>query len=63
MAITRHFKETIQARAQRDPEFRVGLLKESIENLLAGDTETGKIILRDYINATIGFETLGLRDE
>lgn len=59
MAITRHFKETIQARARRDPEFRAGLLKESVENMLAGDTETGKSILRDYINATIGFEKLG----
>ncbi|MDA0691496.1 MAG: transcriptional regulator [Nitrospinae bacterium] len=59
MAITRHFKETIQARALRDPEFRRGLLKESIETMLAGDIETGKIILRDYINSTIGFEKLG----
>ena len=59
MAITRNFKETIQARALRDPEFRAGLLKESIETMLAGDTETGKMILRDYINATIGFEKLG----
>ena len=59
MAITRNFKETIHARALRDPKFRTGLLKESIESMLAGDTETGKMILRDYINATIGFEKLG----
>lgn len=59
MAITRNFKETIQARALRDPKFRTGLLKESIESMLAGDTDTGKMILRDYINATIGFEKLG----
>ena len=59
MAITRNFKETIQARALKDSKFRTGLLKESIESMLAGDTETGKIILRDYINATIGFEKLG----
>ncbi|MBT5653961.1 MAG: transcriptional regulator [Alphaproteobacteria bacterium] len=59
MAITRNFKETIQARALKDSKFRTGLLKESIESMLAGDTETGKMILRDYINATIGFEKLG----
>ena len=59
MAITRSFKETIQARASRDPEFREGLLKESIECMLSGDIETGKALLRDYINATIGFEELG----
>lgn len=59
MAITRSFKETVQARALKDAKFRTGLLKESIESMLAGDTETGKMILRDYINATIGFEKLG----
>ena len=59
MAVTRHFKETIQARALKDSRFRAGLLKESIESMLGGDTETGKMLLRDYINATIGFEKLG----
>jgi len=58
MAITRNFKETIQARANRDMRFREGLLRESIECMLEGDLETGKSILRDYINATIGFEKL-----
>ena len=58
MAITRNFKETIQARALKDSKFRTGLLKESIESMLAGDMETGKTLLRDYINATIGFEKL-----
>lgn len=61
MVLTRDFKETVQARAQSDPEFRRALLQEGIECLLAGDMETGKIILRDYINATIGFEELGSR--
>ena len=59
MALTRDFKETVQARAQRDPAFREGLLKEGVECLLAGDVDAGKIVLRDYINATIGFEELG----
>ena len=59
MALTRDFKATVQARAQRDPAFREGLLKEGVECLLAGDVDTGKIVLRDYINATIGFEELG----
>ena len=58
MAVTRNFKDTIQARALRDPDFRYGLLKESIEHMLNGDTTTGKSLLRDYINATIGFEKL-----
>ena len=58
MALTRDFKETVQARALRDPAFREGLLKEGVDSLLAGDVDTGKILLRDYINATIGFEEL-----
>ena len=57
--VIRDFKETVQARALHDPAFREGLLRESIDNMLAGDTETGKALLRDYINATIGFEEQG----
>ena len=60
MPLTRDFKETVQARAARDPAFREELLKEGVECLLAGDIDAGKIVLRDYINATIGFEELGL---
>ena len=63
MALTRDFRETVQARAQRDPEFRRALLQEGIECLLGGDVDSGKIVLRDYINATIGFEALGSRTE
>jgi len=58
MALTREFKETVKARAARDPAFRKALLKEAIEQLLSGDIETGKAVLRDYINATVGFEKL-----
>ena len=58
MALTKDFKDTIQARAQRDPAFRKALLQEGAECLLAGDVDTGKAVLRDYINATIGFEEL-----
>jgi DNA-binding phage protein len=58
MALTKSFKETIKKRVQEDSEFRVCLLTEAIDCFLEGDTETGKTILRDYINATIGFEEL-----
>ncbi|MCY4583081.1 MAG: transcriptional regulator [Chloroflexi bacterium] len=59
MPLTRDFKEMVQARARRDPAFREGLLKEGIECLLSADIDTGKVLLRDYVNATIGFEELG----
>ena len=58
MALTKDFKDTIQARAQRDSVFRKALLQEGVECLLAGDIDTGKAVLRDYINAMIGFEEL-----
>jgi hypothetical protein len=58
MALTRDFRDTVMARARRDPEFREGLLTEAAECFLAGDIDTGKILLRDYINATIGFQEL-----
>jgi len=58
MALTRDFKETIQARARHDAAFRKQLLREGIESFLAGDVETGKTVLRDYINATVGFNEL-----
>ena len=58
MALTREFRETVKARAARDPAFREALLTEAAEQLLAGDLETGKAVLRDYINATVGFEKL-----
>jgi hypothetical protein len=59
MVLTRNFKETIQARIERDPAFREGLLKEGVDCLLSGDIETGKAVFPDYINATLGFEELG----
>ena len=61
MALTRSFVEAVKERAARDPEFRIGLLTEAAECLLNGDVATGKTLLRDYVNATIGFQELGKR--
>lgn len=58
MVLTRDFKETVKARATRDPGFREALLAEAAEQLLAGELDIGKAVLRDFINATIGFEQL-----
>ena len=58
MALTRDFRETVQARAKRDAAFRRGLLSEAIESLLSGEVTLGKELLRDYINATVGFPRL-----
>src|SRR6266571_396197 len=58
MALTRDFRETVQARVKWDPAFRKGLLSESIEGLLSGEVALGKELLRDYVNATVGFPEL-----
>jgi hypothetical protein len=59
MPLTRSFRETVQARARRDVEFRQALLGEAMQMLLDGDLEEGRSALRSCINATIGFEKLG----
>ena len=61
MPLTRDFRETVKARADRDPAFRAGLYQEAVQALLDGDFATAKILLRDVINATVGFARLGRR--
>lgn len=63
MPLTKDFKDTVKARMERSPKFRRAVLRQAIECLLAGDVETGKVMLRDYINGTIGFEELGDRTQ
>ncbi|MGB7984826.1 MAG: transcriptional regulator [Terracidiphilus sp.] len=58
MALTRDFRETVQARVRNDQEFRHGLLSDAIDSFLAGETPLGREILRDFINATLGFPQL-----
>jgi DNA-binding phage protein len=59
MVLTREFRETVKDRVNRDPAFREALLQEAVAALIAGDVDTGRALLRDYINATVGFEKLG----
>jgi DNA-binding phage protein len=58
MALTRDFRETVQADMKRDPAFRRGILSDALESLLSGEVALGKELLRDYINATVGFPKL-----
>src|SRR3954471_4739601 len=61
MPLTHDFKETIRARAQAEPKFRLALLREAIECIINGELPTGKAVLRDYVNATVGFQDLEKR--
>ena len=58
MALTRDFKETVAARVQSDPAFAQALLDEAITLFVNGEPESAKLILRDLVNATVGFEAL-----
>jgi DNA-binding phage protein len=58
MTLTRAFKETIMKRATRDKAYRRGLLSEAVNEILEGNINVGKALLRNYINATITFPTL-----
>lgn len=58
-ALTGSVRELIDGYIASDPAFREALIQEAIEAMLAGDVDTGKTILRDYIKATDGFEKLG----
>jgi DNA-binding phage protein len=58
MPLTRSFKKFIKSRIERDPKFRQALFQEAVQTLVAGDVGTAKSVLRDYINATVGFEAL-----
>ena len=58
MALTRDFKSTVVARVERDPAFAKAMLGEAATLFLSGEPETARLILRDLVNATIGFEGL-----
>ncbi len=59
MPLTRDFRETVKDRAERDASFRNGLLTEALEAVVRGELDVAKTLLRDYINATEGFESVG----
>ena len=61
MALTRAFRETVIKRAAGDSDYRRGLLAEAVNEILDGNLDAGKAMLRDYINATITFPELARR--
>ena len=60
MPLTREFKETVMLRAKQDPDFRKELIVEATNAFLEGDIETGKRLIRDYLNATEAFPSISV---
>ena len=58
MSLTKHFKNSVVNRAKADSAFREAMLIEAVNSLLEGEIDTAKLMLRDYINATISFTPL-----
>ncbi|SEH12873.1 DNA-binding prophage protein [Sphingopyxis sp. YR583] len=58
MALTRDFKETVKERAARDPAFGKAMLDEAASAFLNGEPQLARLILRDLVNASFGFEAL-----
>ena len=63
MALTRDFKQTMVGRAERDPAFAKALLDEAATLFLNGEPDTARLILRDLVNATVGFEALAQKTD
>ena len=58
MTLTRDFKQTVSERVERDPAFAKALLDEAATLFLDGEPDAARLILRDLVNATVGFEAL-----
>ena len=58
MALTRDSNQTVRERAKRDPAFATALLDEALTLFLNGEPDTARLILRDLVNVTVGFERL-----
>jgi len=43
---------------KRDPAFAKALLDEAVTLFLNGEPDTARLVLRDLVNATVGFERL-----
>jgi DNA-binding phage protein len=58
MTVSRDFRETVAARVREDPAYVQALLDEAVQLFVDGEPETAKLVLRDLVNVTVGFEAL-----
>ena len=55
------YRESLKNIADKNPEFSRELLQDAVDALLSGEVDDGRIMLRDYVNATMGFKELARR--
>ena len=56
--ITVDSSTTVQSRIKTDPLFAEALLREATDMFLNGEAEAARLLLRDVVNATVGFEQI-----
>jgi DNA-binding phage protein len=60
MDLTKDISGIMSGRIQKDPELAILLLDEALSLFLNGEPDTARLVLRDLVNATIGFEGLAI---
>lgn len=55
------YNDSIKAMVERNPRMAIEMFEDAINALLAGELEEGRLLLRQYVNATIGFQELARR--
>ena len=55
------YNATIKSMIEGRPEMASEMLEDAINSLLAGELDDGRLLLRQYVNATIGFQELAKR--
>lgn len=56
--LTRDFNQTVIERIEQGPDFAKALLNEAATLFLNGEPDVARLILRDLVHATVGFENL-----
>lgn len=59
MALSHDFRQTVSERIEYNPAFAKALLDEAASLFLNGEPDTARLVLRDLVNATVGFENPG----
>ncbi len=52
--------ETVQARIKTDRAFAEALLREAADMFLNGESEAARLLLREVVSVTVGFEQIAL---
>lgn len=55
------YKDSMKAMVARNPDIAAEMLEDAINALFAGNLDEGRLLLRQYVNATIGFGELAQR--